>query len=50
MWIQSRVKRRLIVDYIIYGNIILLCEGWDSEESLERCNSFIMGIISSDKK
>ncbi len=37
-------------DYIIYGNIILLCEGWDSEESLERCNSFIMGIISSDKK
>jgi len=37
-------------DYIIYGNLIILCEGWDSEESLDRCNSFIMGIISSDNK
>ena len=37
-------------DYIIYGNLIILCEGWDSEESLDRCNSFIMGIISSDNE
>mgnify|MGYP001360102304 CR=1 len=37
-------------DYIIYGNMIILCEGWDSDESLERCSNFISGIISNDKK
>ena len=37
-------------DYIIYGNLIILCEGWDSRESLERCNSFITGIISNSNE
>ena len=34
-------------DYIIYGNLIILCEGWNTEESLERCSGFIMEIINN---
>ena len=34
-------------DYIIYGNLIILCEGWNTEESLERCSGFIIDIINN---
>ena len=31
-------------DYIIYGNLIILCEGWDSNESIARCSAFIQNL------
>lgn len=31
-------------DYIIYGNLIILCEGWDSEESFSRCSDFVNNL------
>jgi hypothetical protein len=31
-------------DYIIYGNLIILCEGWDKEESISRCSSFVQNL------
>ena len=31
-------------DYIIYGNLIILCEGWDTSESIARCSSFIHNL------
>ncbi|MEC7881024.1 MAG: DUF6810 family protein [Chloroflexota bacterium] len=31
-------------DYIIYGNLIILCEGWDTEESISRCSSFVQNL------
>ena len=35
-------------DYIIYGNLIILCEGWNTEESLERCSGLINEMITSE--
>mgnify|MGYP006092809731 CR=1 FL=1 len=34
-------------DYIIYGNLIILCEGWDSEESFSRCSDFVINLGKS---
>lgn len=34
-------------DYIIYENLIILCEGHKSEESLRRCTLLIEGIKNS---
>ena len=31
-------------DYIIYGNLIILCEGWDTKESILRCSSFVNNL------
>ena len=31
-------------DYIIYANLIILCEGWDSEESFSRCSDFVNNL------
>tara|TARA_B100001996_G_C18604701_1_gene571319 strand:- start:518 stop:1069 length:552 start_codon:yes stop_codon:yes gene_type:complete len=31
-------------DYVIYGNLIILCEGWDTEESISRCSSFVQNL------
>ena len=31
-------------DYIIYGNLIILCEGRSTEQSMERCSKFIADL------
>jgi len=31
-------------DYVIYGNLVLLCEGENSEESLSRCESIVQNL------
>ena len=33
-------------DYIIYGNLIILCEGWNTEESINRCSHFVLNLNS----
>jgi len=32
-------------DYIIYGNMILLCEGYDSEVSMLNCSNIIEKLL-----
>ncbi len=32
-------------DYMIYGNVILLCQGRDSEQSLERCDQLVKAVV-----
>ena len=31
-------------DYIIYGNLIILCEGRTTEQSMERCSQFVIDL------
>tara|TARA_B100000029_G_scaffold371813_1_gene365735 strand:+ start:280 stop:834 length:555 start_codon:yes stop_codon:yes gene_type:complete len=31
-------------DYIIYGNLIILCEGRTTEQAMERCSQFVIGL------
>ena len=31
-------------DYIIYGNLIILCEGRTTEQSMERCSKFVIDL------
>ena len=33
-------------DYIIYGNMIMLCQGWDASESMTNCETVINKLLS----
>ena len=34
-------------DYMIYGNVIILCQGRDSEQSLRRCTQLVETAIGN---
>ena len=31
-------------DFVIFGNVVMLCEGMDSAQSLERCESLVLAL------
>jgi hypothetical protein len=34
-------------DFVIYGNVVILCQGRDSVQSLDRCNTLISAVAGS---
>ena len=34
-------------DFVIFGNVVMLCEGMDSAQSLERCESLVLALRGS---
>ena len=34
-------------NYVIYGNMILLCPGWNDEDAMQRCSNVINDLTSS---
>lgn len=35
-------------DYVIFGNVLMLCEGADSGQGLERCEALLDALIATD--
>jgi len=62
MWDDGVRDRRLMVgqgggtqtakfgDFVILGNLVILCQGRNSEQALEQCEPFVNQIMGEDSE